>query len=384
MSFMLLKNLSDISIQDVQTLCDDKVLESRFLDFKAKAIGRGDSDKRDFLTDVCAFANAAGGDLLLGVKTKEGAADELCGIEVVNPDEEKQFLVNLVRDGLEPRIISGLDLKWLPTDESRGIMIVRVHRSWLAPHRVTFLNNMKFYVRNPAGNHPMSVDELRQAFNLSATVAERMRAFRNKMVQAIESYRLPFDVFRGPKIAVLIVPLSAMVDPLDLHIQDRNIQTLIYPIPASGWSRQFCLEGVAMLRSDIPAGASALVFRTGVVEFVSPTGPADRPWALIERVVFESWKQFVALAKNYDIGPPIWVFVTLIEVAGLKLSTGPYTSSTTIRENIVPLPEVSVGVDEFEKPPEILFKRVLDVAGNALGLERWPNYDPDGNYKPPP
>lgn len=72
MSFMLLKNLSDISIQDVQTLCDDKVLESRFLDFKAKAIGRGDSDKRDFLTDVCAFANAAGGDLLLGVKTRKG------------------------------------------------------------------------------------------------------------------------------------------------------------------------------------------------------------------------------------------------------------------------------------------------------------------------
>jgi hypothetical protein len=75
------------------------------------------------------------------------------------------------------------------------------------------------------------------------------------------------------------------------------------------------------------------------------------------------------------------VFVTLIEVAGLKLSTGP---STTIRESILPLPEVSVGVDEFEKPPEILFKRVLDVAGNALGLERWPNYDADGNYKPPP
>jgi len=45
------------------------------------------------------------------------------------------------------------------------------------------------------------------------------------------------------------------------------------------------------------------------------------------------------------------------------------------------LPEVYVGLDDFEKPREDLFKRVLDVAANAFGLERWPGYDASGKYR---
>ncbi len=136
---MLLKNLSDVSLQDLQTLCD---VESRFLDFKAEPIGGGDRDKREFLADVCAFANASGGDLILGVMTKDGTADMVCGIDLADPDKEKQRLVNLVRDGLE---------RWFPIEGTRGVIVMRVPRSWSAPHRVTFLRDMNFYVRNPAG-----------------------------------------------------------------------------------------------------------------------------------------------------------------------------------------------------------------------------------------
>ncbi len=375
---MLPKNLSDVSLQDVQTQCDDQVLEGRSFDFKSEPIGGGDQAKREFLRDVSAFANASGGDLILGVKTKDGVADEMCGILVDDPDKEIQRLNNIVRDGLEPRY-SGLEPKWLPIEGTRGVMLVRVHRSWSAPHRVTSGRDMNFYVRNTIGKHPMSVDELRQAFNLSATVAARIRAFRDERVHAIETYQLPFDLFRGPKIAVLIVPLSAMVNPLDLHIQDRKIDRLINPIWAGSWSRQFCLEGVAMIPSDNPVSASALVFRMGAVEFVSPTG-SNPPWIRIEDVIFESWKQFVAFAKSFDVEPPVSVFVTMIEVAGLMLSTEPYSYSTAIRQNIVSLPEVSVDVGDFEKPREVLFKRVLDVAGNAFGFERWPSYDAAGNH----
>jgi hypothetical protein len=62
-----------------------------------------------------------------------------------------------------------------------------------------------------------------------------MHVFRDERGRTIENKQLPFDVLSGPKIAVLIVPLSAMVDPLDLDFQDRKIELLIKPIPASGW-----------------------------------------------------------------------------------------------------------------------------------------------------
>ena len=110
---MLTKKLADVDLTDIKTLCENKALESRFLDFKADAIGTGEKDKREFLANVSAFANASGGDLMLGVKTKDGTADEICGIRLDDPDQEKLRLGNIVRDGLEPRV-SGIDMAWLP------------------------------------------------------------------------------------------------------------------------------------------------------------------------------------------------------------------------------------------------------------------------------
>jgi predicted HTH transcriptional regulator len=140
---MLMRALSDVTLQEVQTLCDNRVLEGRFYDFKAAAIGSNERDKREFLADVTAFANAAGGDLILGVRENAGAADEICGIDLNDPDQEKQRLINLVRDGVEPRI-SCLDTKWLPISGTMGVMIIRVPRGWSAPHRVVYLRDMNF------------------------------------------------------------------------------------------------------------------------------------------------------------------------------------------------------------------------------------------------
>ena len=44
----------DVTLQDVEALCDNRVIEGRFLDFKADKIGSADRDKREFLADVTA------------------------------------------------------------------------------------------------------------------------------------------------------------------------------------------------------------------------------------------------------------------------------------------------------------------------------------------
>jgi hypothetical protein len=84
-------------------------------------------------------------------------------------------------------------------------------------------------------------------------------------------------------------------------------------------SRQYCLEGVAMITPDNPVSAYAMVFRTGAVEFVSPLIEPDAAW--IEDIIFGAWRQFFDFAKKFNVEPPILVFATLIEVAGVKFST---------------------------------------------------------------
>lgn len=177
-----------------------------------------------------------------------------------------------------------------------------------------------------------------------------------------------------------------MLEPFNLDIQDRKIDGTIYPLPVvSGWNRQFCLEGVAMIPSGSPVSAYAMVFRTGVVEFVSPILGPSADWTWIQRIVFEGWEQFVAFAKSFHVEPPFSVFATMIEVNGLNLLSDPSfpRPRPPIRQSIVRLPEELVRLDDFEKPQEVLFKPVLNVAANAFGLERWPSYDANGNYRRP-
>jgi hypothetical protein len=379
---MLTKRLTDVDVVDIKTLCENRALESRFLDFKVEAIGVGEKDKREFLADISAFANASGGDLILGVKTKDGAADEICGIDLDDPDKEKQRLNNIARDGLEPRV-SGIDMAWLPISGTRGIMVIRVPRSWSAPHRVTFLKEMNFFARNSAGKNPMSVDELRRAFNLSESVAEKIRAFREERLQIIGARQLPFDLQAGPKLVAHIVPLGAIVDPLDLQI-DRDSEGTVRPIGSTGSTSQHCLEGFATLTHETPVTAYSLMFRTGAVECVAgiaPDGSSGQSvdWYRIENAVFESWKQFVPFASNFGVDPPIYFFATLSEVANLNLQQFSAAGFGTPR-NIVRLPEVFIGVDEFGNRPESLFKRLLEVTANAFGLSRCPSYDANGKF----
>ncbi len=198
---MLLKKLADVEFADISALRANGVPEGRFLDYKAEAVGGKDDDKKEFLADVSAFANASGGDIVFGVQDRQGLPETIVGVELDDADREKLRLGDLIRTGLEPRL-AAVDFRWLPMEGTRGILIVRVPRSWAAPHRVTAKGHAHFYMRNAAGKHPMNVDELRQAFGLSESVAKRIRGFRDERIDAIVGDGLPFTVRPGPKVVV--------------------------------------------------------------------------------------------------------------------------------------------------------------------------------------
>jgi hypothetical protein len=138
-----------------------------------------------------------------------------------------------------------------------------------------------------------------------------------------------------------------------------------------------------MITPHDPVSPYAMVFRTGAVEFVSPLIEPDAAW--IEDIIFGAWRQFFDFAKKFNVEPPILVFATLIEVAGVKFSVPRSVSFRTlaIRQSIIRLPEVFIGSDVFGEPGPTLFKRVLDVTGNAFGLPNWSSYDAGGKYRKP-
>ncbi len=68
---LLYKPLESIAAADLQGLIDNQVRESLYIEYKTEPFDRRDDKKRvQFLGSISAFANAAGGDLLVGVKAR--------------------------------------------------------------------------------------------------------------------------------------------------------------------------------------------------------------------------------------------------------------------------------------------------------------------------
>lgn len=199
---MIAKALEDITLQDLDDLRNNEVSEGLILDYKLTLPGINADDKKEFLRDVTAFANSAGGDLVFGIRERgDGVPESVEGVELTNLDETVLRLENMIRDTVAPRL-SGCRFKTVRLNEQRYVIILRVPKSWAAPHMVTFRSSPGFYARNSAGKYPLDVSELRAAFLLSETLGERLVRFNDEHIGKIAAGDTPVPLPAGPKLVL--------------------------------------------------------------------------------------------------------------------------------------------------------------------------------------
>jgi len=139
---MINKRFDQINKKDIEELISIKEPESLNLDYKQELPGGKDDDKKEFLADVTSFANSAGGDLIYGISEErddEGKPTGIPGRAVglkINADEEIKKLESLIRDGIEPRIMSYY-IKPIEGFSEGSVIILRIAKSWMPPHMVT-------------------------------------------------------------------------------------------------------------------------------------------------------------------------------------------------------------------------------------------------------
>ncbi len=98
---MIAKALEDITIQDLDDLRNNELSEGFTLDYKLTLPGTDADDRKEFLRDVTAFANTAGGDLVFSIRERgDGVAKAVEGVELINPDETALRLENMIRDAI--------------------------------------------------------------------------------------------------------------------------------------------------------------------------------------------------------------------------------------------------------------------------------------------
>ena len=204
---MLSKPVKQITIADVQALITDAVPEGRTVDYKLALPGASDAEMKEFLADVSSFANTAGGDLLLGVSEDKGVPTKTVGLTEPNEDGAILRLENAIRDGLEPRIQA--ELRFFGDAGGPRLLIVRVKRSWLQPHRVIYKGHDKFYARNSAGKYQMDTSELRAAFTAADRVYQHVGEFVRRRLGELAANATPLPFQAGPKVVLHLIPLEA-------------------------------------------------------------------------------------------------------------------------------------------------------------------------------
>src|SRR6186713_1131863 len=178
---MLLEQYEKIDEAELLRLCKAGCPESSTLDFKRDLPGISEEgrekDKKEFLKDVCAFANSDGGDLVYGIAEEHGMAKEPVPITAENFDDAKRRLGQILEAGLEPRV-PGLLFHQIPV-AGGYVLLVRVPASFDGPHRFSSNNREKqFVMRNHTHTSELNYAQLRAAFDRTATLAERARTFR--------------------------------------------------------------------------------------------------------------------------------------------------------------------------------------------------------------
>jgi hypothetical protein len=387
---MIQKELAKISELDLQSLIDNSIIEKKTLEYKKLLPGNSDGEKKEFLADVSSLANASGGDLIFGISQDNttGLPSKLEGLEVENVDRETQRLHNIIREGIEPRIPS-VDIQPIPLSNLKIVLIIRVQKSWLSPHRIAFKGDHKFYVRNSNGKHELDVDELRIAFTFSQTVAERIRAFRERRISNIYANETPVPLYENAKIALHLIPIISFSPGQNYDIEKVASEPVKFrPINCHSWDTRYNLDGFLSYSADLSekSHSYAQLFRNGILEDVEgrllkPDG--EKLWipsVAFERELILGLNEHLSILKTISVELPVFVFLTLIGVKGYSMVHGRFVEreSARIDRDILLLPEAVI--ESYDVKAERLLRPVFDSVWNACGLPRSHNYDKNGDW----
>jgi hypothetical protein len=391
---MIDKELEQITENDLQRLVTNKVAENRTLDYKEELPKHSDKEKKEFYKDVSSFANALGGDIIYGIseEKKTKIPKEVKGLDIESIDEEVTRLSSMISDGIEPRIIPIPKIQSVKLSNKKTVMIIRIYRSWTAPHRIGFDNHHRFWIRGNNSKHEMDITELRNAFNLSGNMEERIQKFRMDRMQKILANETPILLpSENSSFLILhLIPLASFhPDPryFDIKKNKETLNKFMMPmsqeslnIPNSIWWKNRNNFDGFLTHQDNRDNDICFVqfFRNGVIESVrsgivySPQGIPVIYGGLIEDLLVQSITKYFNLLKQIGIQPPIFLFLTLTGVRNVVMYINIINhtrSSHTIKidRDILQIPELVI--ENFDIPVEKLLKPAFDTIWNACGYD---------------
>ena len=395
---MIPKALDKIDRADIDSLIANAVEEGRTIEYKQALPGNADKDKKEFLADVSSFANASGGDIYFGIDEKRdadgkttGLPERAAGLPNLNADQEIRRLENMIRDGIRPRI-AGVQLRTVDGFADGPVLVIRIQKSYVSPHMVTFQDHSRFYSRNSRGKYPLDVGEIRSAFALSESLPERIRNFRNDRIARIVADETPVPLpSRHVRFVLHSVPMSAFqtMNHVELRLVGQNSQRL-WPLGALGFDMRFNLDGLVTysgVGQNRACTSYAQLFRNGAIEAVeggmcqiSTREGQSLRFDYFEGQFRKSLPPYLDLQRELELVPPIVVMLSIIGAKGFAIarSADGFANRHSIDRDVLLLPDQLV--DGFARPIDQILRPIFDAVWQSAGWPGSPSFNKDGKW----
>ena len=401
---MLPVRFEGITATDVLHLVELKLGERKTLEYKERLAMGGREERAEFLSDISSFANASGGDILFGISEERDEAGKPTGIpgeikplQMDSEAVECARIEQLIESGIQPRI-PVVQVKVVQIPKLGPVIIVRVGKSWVAPHMVTFSNFSRFFSRNSStGKVQLDVQQIGAAFALQRGLGERLRNWKADRIAKAIAEEGPISI-PGPKLLLHLIPATALT---------TEESTLPRRFEPRGWGKGSDLMsyGVGLQRYNADGFLLASesqrdtkrsylqVFRDGALEYgdsyaLDSYGQRQIPSQTLEEKLARIFTSALILLGHLDVPEPVFATLSLIGVKGRTMS---------LPHNVVSL-NYSYESEPFDRDllvcPDVLLERSADNAPHAsqllplvnfiwqaAGLERTPYLNNRGGWR---
>jgi Schlafen, AlbA_2 len=385
---MLSARFDEITTDDILRLVQDKVAEHTTLEYKAALAIDNTEEKAEFLSDISSFANASGGDILFGITDeREGASatgvpGEVVGIILANAAAECNRIEQLIRDGIQPRLPL-LQVRAFETSDHRHIILIRVGKSWLAPHMVSYANRTRFFSRNSStGKVQLDVQQIGAAFAQQRGISERLRDWRTDRISKAVSGNGPIQLSGTQLLYHFISSAAVAADhPSFPRMFDTNAWgtgRLLMCLSAE-W-RRYNADGLLFASKKTTENSQSYlqVFKEGALEYgdsyvFNSYGSDTIASAIFEGKLVKTFTQALNLLEKLEVSEPVYVTLTLLGVAGRRMAMPRgWEPSPAFDRDLILCPDVLLrGAEEGEPYAETLLP-IVNSVWQAAGIEQSP------------
>lgn len=313
------KAFNEINANDITDLLESKERESQFLDYKQNI-----DQLDDVISDVCSFANAQGGYIIVGISEKgsdsvpEGYPEEIIGVEDPNRLEER--IREKIKDLINPQVL-GFNTRQIKCNE-KFLILIFIPNSIQKPY---FVRN------NKGGPFPIRVGRTKSYWQMgdirNVVLAQH---YSNKDVDLyIEDIKKKNDNETLPKPFASIIGLPTFIVRDHLNFSDNRLIDLLKNNPLGLRSThprgfEFTYQGIQISNQRQGLLDFIRIHRTGVVElsvsnifneFDDLSINPKKFEVYLERFV-KFYSDFLLITNHYD---PIICCVYFKNIVGKKL-----------------------------------------------------------------